>query len=867
MEVEDVEAGGTLVRARRCCQSHTSVAAICAGCFDALTVLASAADMVTDILVLINFWLDGQMGFATASLCIILLAQITFAVIFTIERTDISNMRATSWQALQKRVIVFMCVFPFAQLFPILAYVTSTFDVHRLQHFLTSLGVGGSSTPRPEPNSEWERVKNKIHAHRGFLLEAFAEAIPQCALQLIAALTVGHFSTLSALSIFLSILVIASKSWVVAYSPHVPTMVFNALCIVADIIGFFAILAWLFAEAELPRADVMHTSLRDYLFGTILVTLLCGAACLASFTLGMFLDELRFQSEQAEKWRREGSRPRERKTVWLPPALLPLFLFLGLVPVGMVYLLARWTVVALACGTLGQEDKVKVHREAVGKLMAYIERGDPLVEPLRLRRVSRYGPLVRDPTGMRQLLPPDLPSPLPADTPTSLARCLREHAVQGLLRATLHEYKDLVQAMPKKARKEKGEQPIRQLLGKIIAQAGHYRPPRASAGIIQRLPVSSTTATAPSGNMRRDAAPALADGGVETAAAQAEVVDDNLGRGVDSRTLRWMMLVLMLVCPCYSATQRANARVTLQFKNLGPCSLSVGESRWGYWRGALQIAASGVFAFSMVLLAVWTLLTLPLVALSMLFPFIEPAIYYSERASATGEEALPPPPVLALVLSICLGACVIALVPLRLSRRRSRRIQLFDTLWRLSGSSRLSIQMLQSIQARCDAATSAAVADVAVGGSVNGTATQLHHRVVRQLRFDDDCIRCHHKVQEERGVRIFLEAAFLGPSAYDVTRGSTALPHLPEPIRQQIYEMTRAGCQSSCVVLGCGHRLHQRCWNLHLGPHSKRGRLCIEEPRERTLGSSAQQIPPELDPTKCPECNWFEAQPYTTLTP
>jgi hypothetical protein len=247
------------------------------GVLDAVTVVFSAADMVTDVLVLIQFYVDGQEGFYTVSLCIIVLAQVTFALTFTVERAEV---RGNSWAAHRRRLLVFMCVLPVAQLVPIFAYVTSTFTLPRLQAFLKRMGIGGESEPRPPSTSSWERVKNKVHAHRGFLLEAFAEAIPQCALQLIAALTVGHFSPLSATSIFLSISVIASKSWVVAYSPHTPTMIFNALCIVADIVGFFATLAWLFVDDALPQPHAMHTSLRGVLLGAISLSLLAGAFCL-----------------------------------------------------------------------------------------------------------------------------------------------------------------------------------------------------------------------------------------------------------------------------------------------------------------------------------------------------------------------------------------------------------------------------------------------------------------------------------------------------------------------------------------------------------------------------------------------------------
>merc|ERR1719271_780575 len=106
---------------------------------------------------------------------------------------------------------------------------------------------------------------------------------------------VGHFSLLNAISIFLSISVIASKSWVVAWSPHTPTMVFNALCIVADVVGFFAALAWMFEPAPIPELELLHTSLRGWFVGLVAMALMSGTACSACVALGVALDEILYE--------------------------------------------------------------------------------------------------------------------------------------------------------------------------------------------------------------------------------------------------------------------------------------------------------------------------------------------------------------------------------------------------------------------------------------------------------------------------------------------------------------------------------------------------------------------------------------------
>ena len=52
--------------------------------FDVLTAVASLADQITDVLVLIQFSNDGLTGFFTASLCALVLAQLGFALLFTL---------------------------------------------------------------------------------------------------------------------------------------------------------------------------------------------------------------------------------------------------------------------------------------------------------------------------------------------------------------------------------------------------------------------------------------------------------------------------------------------------------------------------------------------------------------------------------------------------------------------------------------------------------------------------------------------------------------------------------------------------------------------------------------------------------------
>ena len=767
------------------------------GIFDALTVVASAADQITDLLVLYQFYVDGLDTYFIVSLGIILLAQLTFAFTFTIERAEV---RGDTWRAHRRRIVIFVCVFPLAHLVPILAYLTSTFELPRLQRLLKRFGVGGESEPRPPGTTSWEKVKNKVHAHRGFLLEAFAEAIPQCAVQLIAALTVDHFTTLSAISIILSISVIASKSWVVAWSPHAPTMAFNTFCIVADIVGFFASLAWLFAIDPLPAVHEMHQSLRGCMLGVVSLTAVSGALALGLFSLGVLLDELRFQTSLSER-ARGPRRHWPKKVLWVPPLMVPILYALVLVPIAVIYLLARWTLLALFCGTMGQQEKEKLHRGSVDKMLTYIEHGTTLsprrsiCSPLGVQGALRSRRLL-----LRQSTLPrgTMNSPrriqlssmidsaqvqLPTWLSTVAKQELREHALSALLRLAIIEHKQSLKGLPSVARQGMQEHG-REILAMRVALAGHRGAPgtalshthaHAHAGAHAAAEAASRRSTsgsrlslwsASTSNTSTSSQPG-AQGGAAGASSAAAEVNENMLRGLESRSLRWLVLVLVR-CGSLSQQQRSNAKLTLQAQSLSPCSD-------GRLSGLLQACAALLWFGAMVTGVLCLVISIPLLVLSVIFPLLQPILYGAARRSDDGRD-WPPPPILAPVLSVCCFLCVVALPPLRLSRRSSLRIQLSDALIELCDTRRFSDAMLLTIEERCSVAAAAAAEEERlesqkesqnesqkVSQKVPRTEEACRRRRLERVRFDDDCSLCCRKVMNEHGVRLFLDAAFLGP--------------------------------------------------------------------------------------------------------
>jgi len=214
---------------------------------DIWTVSSSFIDIITDILVTYEFYQNGHMVFFYLSMIIFMVAQFSYAWIF-----------AETWgkHASPLRIIfIFIIILPFAQLIPIFTWLESFhFDI--IDKFLLKISlvptsndpVPTTTTQRSENDLLWNYIQKKCKAHLGFLAEAFFEAIPQGILQTVAILTLNTTSTLNIFSIFLSITVVASKGYLVSYSLHRPSFIFNYLTIATDLFLLFASVTWLYVD-------------------------------------------------------------------------------------------------------------------------------------------------------------------------------------------------------------------------------------------------------------------------------------------------------------------------------------------------------------------------------------------------------------------------------------------------------------------------------------------------------------------------------------------------------------------------------------------------------------------------------------------
>eukprot|EP00808_Paulinella_micropora_P029423 g6684.t1 len=208
------------------------------------------------------------------------LAQAAYAFLFTATW----GKEWSSWH----KILLFFLVLPFGQVVPFFTWLES-FHFPCLNRRLQDLGlrptdeVGTSSSIESRPatfDNLWAYIQKKYQAHAGFLAEAFVEAVPQCVLQIAAVTLSAKASTLNVLSITLSMCVITSKGYLIAYSIHCPTFVFNFLCLVADCIGLFATATWLF------QPSVVTHVVADLNMAWIILAL---SGILLSITGGFFL--------------------------------------------------------------------------------------------------------------------------------------------------------------------------------------------------------------------------------------------------------------------------------------------------------------------------------------------------------------------------------------------------------------------------------------------------------------------------------------------------------------------------------------------------------------------------------------------------
>ncbi|ETO28976.1 hypothetical protein RFI_08149 [Reticulomyxa filosa] len=253
--------------------------------FDMYNLVVSLADMVTDVLVLQQYYEEKQTVFFWIGAANLALAQLCYSFVFVMRHVD----QGGCW----KRVLVFLAVLPISPLLCIVFYWES-FPNNRLSKLMEKLHLNPienattttttttmttaaaatmtSSAQRQNEDrdvdemdmSEWAR--ERIQKNLGFILEAIVEAFPQSLLQMTALVYTQRVTWMTLCSIFLSLASFATKSIVFSRSLNVHVFVFNWLSMVIDFVGIFTVVSWVFFVPSSSRYHFMitHTPLGHF---------------------------------------------------------------------------------------------------------------------------------------------------------------------------------------------------------------------------------------------------------------------------------------------------------------------------------------------------------------------------------------------------------------------------------------------------------------------------------------------------------------------------------------------------------------------------------------------------------------------------
>ena len=113
-------------------------------------------------------------------------------------------------------------------------------------------------------------------------------------LQTVAILVLDDTSAINVFSILMSIVVVASKGYLVAYSLHRPTFAFNYTCIAADAFNLFATATWLFVLVGGSGSSLEAHPL--WWWPAIVGMASCAVGGFGLLTFSMFDDHLKVRS-------------------------------------------------------------------------------------------------------------------------------------------------------------------------------------------------------------------------------------------------------------------------------------------------------------------------------------------------------------------------------------------------------------------------------------------------------------------------------------------------------------------------------------------------------------------------------------------
>ena len=228
--------------------------------YDGIICGFSLLDIVCDLLIAREFYVNKHYKFFYASIFIFILAQITYSVILALslvptrKHKDYYSWNDNDMQRFKFFAKILLIVFPFGQLIPLLLMVqdmyiitfTEIYGYFGYKSNLISFSKENSIDNSNNDDQISSYIKKKWISHLGFITEAIIEAVPQSILQVIFIIIHKQYNYLNMLSIIMSIIVIASKGSLLCYNIQLKVAIFNFFAFSIDIFGIFALVSWLF---------------------------------------------------------------------------------------------------------------------------------------------------------------------------------------------------------------------------------------------------------------------------------------------------------------------------------------------------------------------------------------------------------------------------------------------------------------------------------------------------------------------------------------------------------------------------------------------------------------------------------------------
>lgn len=213
--------------------------------FDILCVVFHISIMVTEVTTCVGFYDRKHENLFWGSIYWFAMACVCYAVFFA--------MHITNCERIVMVVVWSLVILPFAPFVPLILFFGTKFnfiDKGRLFKLLNGSGLAS-------PNEGWWRqhLLTKLVANSGFILGIVVDTIPQHAMQVVSIALTAEAPDDLLMSLVLSLCTIATHAFLLSFSIHRPTFVFNYLCFFTDILKLYCTLSWVFFRSPEFRSE------------------------------------------------------------------------------------------------------------------------------------------------------------------------------------------------------------------------------------------------------------------------------------------------------------------------------------------------------------------------------------------------------------------------------------------------------------------------------------------------------------------------------------------------------------------------------------------------------------------------------------